>query len=88
MNSEYPPLSGNPRRHKEAPSDAGMRLSHAHGAEAKRRSKKQRGRPDRRLKVTVKDRELLEEMAEYFGVSMSAVLNMGLLALAEKHDFR
>ena len=88
MKSDYPPISGSPRRRKEAPSDAGMRLSRVQGPEAKRRSTKPRRRPDRRLKVTVKDRELLEEMAEYFRISMSAVLNMGLLALAEKHDFR
>jgi len=37
--------------------------------------------------VTVKDRALLEEMAAHFGISMSAVLNLGLMALAEQHGF-
>ncbi len=69
-----------------------MRLSHAPRAmgvsdPADQRGKKRRKRPDRRLKVTVKDRALLVEMAEHFGISMSAVLNMGLKALAEQHGF-
>ncbi len=89
--SVYPPITGNPRRDREAPSDAGIRLSHAQRArgvsDQARSDQKRRKRPDRRLKVTVKDRALLEEMAAHFGIPMSAVLNMGLMALAEQHGF-
>ncbi len=91
---EYPPITGNPRRAREASTDAGIRLSHAHRARgvsdqagSEQRSKNRRKRPDRRIKVTVKDRALLEEMAAHFGIPMSAVLNMGLMVLAEKHGF-
>ncbi len=90
----YPPITGNPRRDREAPSDAGIRLSHAQRARgvsdqagSEQRGKTRRKRPDGRLKVTVKDRALLEEMAAHFGISMSAVLNLGLMALAEQHGF-
>ncbi len=91
---EYPPITGNPRRAREAPTDAGIRLSHAprargvsDQARSEQRGKKRRKRPDRRIKVTVKDRALLEEMAAHFGIPMSAVLNLGLMALAEQHGF-
>ncbi len=85
----YPPITGNPRRDREAPTDAGIRLSHAQRArpDQAHSDQKRRKRPDRRLKVTVKDRALLEEMAAHFGIPMSAVLNMGLMALAEQHGF-
>ncbi len=90
---EYPPITGNPRRAREASTDAGIRLSHAQRAtgvseaRSEQRGKTRRKRPDGRLKVTVKDRALLEEMAAHFGISMSAVLNLGLMALAEQHGF-
>ncbi len=89
--SVYPPITGNPRRDREAPTDAGIRLSHSQrargGPDQARSDQKRRKRPDRRLKVTVKDRALLEEMAAHFRIPMSAVLNRGLMALAEKHGF-
>ena len=91
MKSDYPPIKGNPRRDKEAPTDAGIQLrrpgsSKPRSTAGTRQGPKKR-RPDKRLKVTVKNRELLEQMSEYFGLSMSSVMNMGLAALAEKHGF-
>lgn len=83
----YPPIKGNPRRNREASSDAGVKLSNAHPASQRQPSKRPK-KPDQRLKVTLKDRELIEELSDHFGISMSAVLNLGLIALAEKHGFR
>ena len=92
--SVYPPITGNPRRDREAPTDAGIRLSHAQRARgvselasSDKRGKNRHKRPDRRLKVTVKERALLEEMATHFGIPMSAVLNMGIPAVAKQHGF-
>ena len=77
MSFNAPPIRGNPRRRREELSDAGIAL----------RQPAKRARSSR-LKVTVKNRALLEDLATHFGVSRSAVMNMGLVALAREQGLR